>query len=317
MEKEKSFIAIFSGSWDDLSHFDFSDLSLKFINLKNPDLKKTLNSLEVRENGAYNNIIHILKENGDSDYMYALIPIDFSQEIDAQSFWTVRDLLLLIFPSDITLHHLIDIDYVDQKIHCPGYTSYIFSPTGSDNIFDEYLTYDSEKLEEINEFIKVAIERIEKIKYIKSALHSYLSSYFQNFKEMEFVNLCIALESTVVAHTELNYRIKRNVSILLTSEKDFARNIFKNVGKIYTLRSKIVHSGKYKIEKVEEYLPYLKNLTSRLIIEMIAQNIEKLENLNDILTEKGFGDNTSISEDYKPYILNTGARANALAHELE
>lgn len=317
MEKEKSFIAIFSGSWDDISHFDFSDLNLKFINLKNPDLKKTLNSLEIRENGVYNNILYILKENGDSDYMYALIPIDFSQEIDAQSFWTVRDILLLIFPSDITLHHLIDIDYVDQKIHCPGYTSYKFFPTGFDNMFDEYLTYDSEKLEEINEFIKLAIERIEKIKYIKSALHSYLSSYFQNFKEMEFVNLCIALESTVVAQTELNYRIKRNVSILLTSEKDFARNIFKNVGKIYSLRSKIVHSGKYKIEKVEEYLPYLKNLTSRLIIEMIAQNIEKLEILNDILTEKGFGDNTSISEDYKPYILNTGARANALAHKLE
>lgn len=316
-EIETTYLALFSGSWEELSVFDFSLLNLRFLNANSEEFQKIISDNDFGKNRTLNIIKEIIRENGNSDRIQALFPIDFSKKNSKENIFLVWNILLLIFPSDITLHYLLRFQIFKDKVSYYGHTSYPFSPTGYKNLYDNYLQYYEREIESINEFIPIFIERIDKIKYIQSAFHSYLSSFFQNFQSMEFVNLCIALESTVNGNTELNYRIRRNVSILLTSEVEFAKGIFKNIGKIYTLRSKIVHSGNYKPEKINEYLPYLRNVVSRLIVEVISHNIEKLEDLNEILTSKGFGDNKSISENYKEYKLSSKVRSNALAEELK
>lgn len=316
-ETERTHLAIFSGSWQDLDELDFSSLNLKFINLKNDELKKKIEEVEVRAPRIEHIFKGILKENGDSDRLQALIPIDFNKKVSENDIYFVRNILLLIFPSDITIHYFFNFELNNNKINLQSHSSFPFRSTGVDNMFDNYLIYHERELKSINAFIPVIIERLSRIKYAQSAFYSYTSSFFQNFETMEYLNLCIALESIVNGTSELNYRIRRNTSILLTSEVDFARNIFKNIGKIYTLRSKIVHSGKYKGQKIYEYLPYLRNVVSRLITEIISHNIDNLDTLNQILTEKGFGDNKSISENYVSYDLSSSVRSNALVKELE
>lgn len=316
-ETERTHFAIFSGSWEELDKLDFSSLNLHFFNLQNDEVEKKIKEVEVLAPRIENIFKDILKENGDSDKLQILLPIDFTKKVSENDIYFVRNILLLIFPSDITLHYLFNFELNKNKINYQSYVSFPFHSTGIDNMYDNYLVYYDGELESINFFIPILVERLSKIKYAQSALYSYTSSFFQNFKTMEYLNLCIALESIVSGNTELNYRIRRNTSILLTSEVEFAKNIFKNIGKIYTLRSKIVHSGKYKGEKIYEYLPYLRNVVSRLITEVISHNIENLEELNQILTEKGFGDNKSISENYVHYSLSSSVWSNALTTELK
>jgi len=315
-ELEFTQIAIFSGSWVELSVIDFSCLNLRFLNAKSEEFQKIIADKEIKKDRTQNVIKTIIKTNGDSDKMQALIPIDFTKVVAEENYWFVRNILLLIFPSDITLHYLLHFQICDNKINFKRYSSYSFSTTGYE-IYDNYLTYYENELDSINKFIPVFNDRLPNIPYAQSAFNAYLSSFFQNFKSMEFINLCIGLESIVDAHTELNYRIRRNTAIMLTSEVDFSKLIFLNVGKIYTLRSKIVHSGKYKPEKIIEYLPYLRNVVSRLIIEVISHDIKSVKELNDILTTKGYGDNKSISESYTEYSMNSSVRSNAMTHELK
>ncbi len=309
-----TYLALFSGSWDELSFFDFSIFNLKFLNINSKELEDILLKMDFQKDRIIKQIKEIQEENGNSDKMQVLLPIDFLKETKEVDFWSVRNILLLIYPSDITLHYLLRFEKKEDNIIYNGYTSYEFHQTG--NAYDNYLCHYEREIESVNTFIPIFFERIKKIKYAQSAFNSYLSSFFQNFLSMEFLNLCIALESSVEAHSELNYRIRRNTSILLTSEIDFANNIFKNINKIYSLRSKIVHSGKYKNEKINEYLPYLRNVVSRLIVEIISHNIENITELNRILTMKGFGDNKSISDNYIEYKLNRSVCSNALVTEL-
>ena len=59
-----------------------------------------------------------------------------------------------------------------------------------------------------------------------------------------------------------------------------------------------------QIEKVIEYLKPLKSLVSRTIIELLLHNISKIEELNNRITEIGFGDRQKISKNWKHYQLN-------------
>jgi len=256
-------------------------------------------------NGTAEYLNEITKDFWDKERIYVLLPIDFSKEFVENNFYLCYEVLLLLFPSDLTIKWIIEFQLFDDKyLHSTVASEYDFLPSGIDNSFENFLFYEEKNLNEINEFIKLYAERVNAIKYLKTAKDAYISGFHERNPIMTFLSLCISLESIVNGNTELNYRIKRNVSILTANIKSRAEVIYDNLNKIYGLRSKIVHGSEYNIEKVIEYLPYLQSLTSRVIFEIVLLNIENIDDLNRKLTFAGFGDKKSLSSDYKEMNLN-------------
>ena len=78
---------------------------------------------------------------------------------------------------------------------------------------------------------------------------------------------------------------------------------------MYAIRSTIVHGDKYDIEKVEKYYPILQALVSRTIIELVLFNFKTIDELNNKLTETGFGNKYSMLDSYSDYVLNRSTQA--------
>lgn len=308
-EKESSiYWQLIAGSLSDLSKLDFSILNLQFMCIDSAAYLDILAKYDGLHGGRTKDAIDEIKEKfWDSENLYLLMPIDYTLVTKEEDYWFCIDILKLIFPSDLTVYSDISFQFLDDKhLYWGSIGTYRFNPSGEDDIHSYYLKFTPAYVDEINEFIKLFISRFDDIKFIKPAFYSYNSSFSQRESSMALVSLCIGLEAVTNGTTELSYRIKRNVSILIGENMAASKLIFKNINNIYKVRSSIVHSGNYKNEaqKTFEYLPYLTSVVSRLIIEVILQNIKDLKEINDILTSLGFGDRNKISSDYKAMIIN-------------
>ena len=80
--------------------------------------------------------------------------------------------------------------------------------------------------------------------------------------------------------------------------------LFKNIKLIYDLRSKIIHGTEFDDDLVSEYLKYLQNIVSKIIIELLIHGIENIETLNYKITKIGFGDRNKISNNWKEFAFN-------------
>lgn len=170
--------------------------------------------------------------------------------------------------------------------------------------YENYLFSDDEYLEEINEYIRLVFDRLNLTNYIGIAIENYLTSYSASHIHYQYLTLCIALESIISGNQELIYRIRRSVAILCGKDLFNCHRIYDNLNKLYTLRSKIIHGESFDYKKVAEYLPPLKSIVSRTIIELLIHNIPTNTELNLKITEVGFGDRTKISESWKHFTLN-------------
>jgi hypothetical protein len=295
--KNKMVFGVFNGCLTDLNLIDFSRLNLRFVNGHGSDVKNQFNE-------KFENIDEILERlteisiiiGGYAKHMQLLIPIDFSKPTLDNDIKLVEEILKIFFPSDLTLNFIERFTIIENKASFKSATQYEFKQTGHGH--ENYLKINPNEFKNANRFIDLFFQNYLNIGYFKNVATAYLSSFHQNFKTMEFISLCISLESIIEGKQELNYRIKRNVAILIGQDKQTSKLIFKNIGKIYDLRSSIVHSSKYDESALEQYLPYLRDIVSVLLIEIIFQNISDLATLNNILTENGFGDKQSLSKNY-------------------
>jgi len=303
-EVKETYIGYFRGSFHSLSEIDFSLLNVKFVDIESKDYKAFINQVS-DESGILTEPLKNFKSNSvKQEVLHALIPIDISKPVTELDLWKVRNVMLLIYPSDFFLEILVGYRLYDDSIDLFLYDNYRQQKLDPLEPFKNYIFLDKHLVKNINKFIQLFFERYDNIKYLFPAFNSYITSYFQNFSNMEYLSLCISLEAIVDAHTELTFRIKRNVAVLLSSNEDFGKRIFKNIGLIYTLRSKIAHSGKYDEAKINEYLPFLRNLVSVLIIELIKLNIVTLAELNELLNSKGYGDIYEQDKDFIDFELN-------------
>lgn len=101
----------------------------------------------------------------------------------------------------------------------------------------------------------------------KDMLHSYDKSYLIGIPEMEFIMLFSILEMTFgVGNTEITYQISRGTALLLSKNADEMSQLYKHMKKLYSERSKYVHSG----EKVKpESLFELRDIVRRVLIKLI------------------------------------------------
>lgn len=313
---------ILAGSLYDLSLFDFSIVNIQCLKIDSEKLKEFIQTATYKDRERKVGDWEVLQQmkvefsavRGD---LYVLLPIDLSKEVPNKDFEYCWYVLLLIFPSDLSIKQIIRFQLFDDKyLWRISIEERPFYPTG-EKITDNYLISFDGIREEINTFINIFFDRINSIKFITTALHSYVNSYSEIRLTMSYLSLCICLESIVTGNTELSYRIKRNVAILCGKHADEAEVIFNNLGKIYDLRSKIVHAGIFDEQKVKEYLPYLRNIVSRMIIEVILLNINDLELLNKNLTFSGFLAKEGLTQDYLEMSLNPVSNTNIRSTELK
>jgi hypothetical protein len=315
-EQQETFIGLFCGSFTSFESLDFTEFNLKFVEVDSENFQDFMDKVS-DTSLILNQVLTEFKKGKTSvEKLHALIPISETELITQLDLWKVRNFLLLVFPSDIFLKYLIGFRVKEEGLDFFMHDKYSQQKIDPSEPYKNFIYIETDLIDNINKFIKLFFKRYEHISYLIPAFKSYLSSYFQNSSDMEFLSLCISLETIVEAKTELTYRIRRNIAVLLSLDKTSGKRIFKNIGLIYSLRSGIAHSGKYDERKIDEYLHYLRYLVSILIIELIKLNNNSLTALNDELTSKGYGEIYSKGEEFSDFELNTKVATEVLNRTL-
>src|SRR5690606_12228216 len=174
---------------------------------------------------------------------------------------------------------------------------------------DRILRLDTSKIDEINEFIKLSWNRIPKLEYLKLGIRTYRNSFNQKFEDMEYLSLCITVESLMDARSEITNQISRTCAVVNWDNEIQGNNIYFNMRKFYTLRSAIVHGGPPR--KLQEYFFKLQALVSRTLVELIALNIPDRRTLCEFVTKTGFGDKSKWDTSYEKPNFNE-AVSNAI-----
>ncbi len=302
MNIEEIIIPVLDGSHFDLSKFNFSKYGVKIYNTESEHLKNYVKSLNI-SNFEYNiEIIERINSDKIDNYheLYALVLERPFNKYDNKLLENIWKLLLILYPSKLQiLYELIFSKVSDKEYSFHGYSSKRISHNN-----DPLLFASEDDISKVNEFISKYLERVDCDNYIGLAIENYITSFFSSHIHFQYINLFMSLENIIYGPNELTYRLKRGIAILCGEEAFNSNIIFNNLNKMYLLRSKIVHGEEYDQKKVKEYIPYLKALVSRTIIELIIHNISSTKILNNKLTEIGYGDRNKLSDDWKYYDFN-------------
>lgn len=206
----------------------------------------------------------------------------------------VFNFLLILFPSTLSVEYMLDYQTINDNLRF----SSIFHNERNISSRGTFLSFEDDKVDEINIFIEKYFENYLEIKYLKSSIQNYLNAFDSNYFHFAFIAFCICLESITVGKAELNYRIARNIAVICGKDRETSKLIFKNIKKIYNLRSEIVHGTEFSDDKVSDYLYYLELICSKLITELLKHNINNIDSLNEKITTLGFGERNIISENW-------------------
>jgi hypothetical protein len=109
----------------------------------------------------------------------------------------------------------------------------------------------------------------EKFRYALEVINSW--RYCVDVKSAIAI-LWAAIESIVNVSIEISYRLSLSISSLLYERGDERIQKFKEIKKLYTLRSKVVHGSNLKDSQIEKALVESFELLSELIVFMIEKN---------------------------------------------
>jgi len=300
-KKIKEFdIPVLSGSYFDLTKFDFSSKNITIYDIQSDDFAKYIEALQpdIKEHNL--SFVQQIIENmhhGD-DKKFAIVKNNPKNDYNFQDLLNVWRFLLILFPSGLQIEYIIH--YYDED----GFIQSTSMSYWKLNRHEEFLLASDEDVNEINEFINRYFDRLDQENFLGMAIENYITSFETSHLHYQYLTLCIALESLISGSQELSYRLRRTVAILCGNKKWNCEIIFNNLKTLYELRSKIVHGERYSHKKVKDYIFPLQSIVSRTIIELIIHNISNSENLNEIITGIGFGDRGKISTNWKNYKLN-------------
>jgi hypothetical protein len=296
-------IPILTGSYFDLTKFDFSFKDISIYDVESKEFKKYLEKLNPELKNYDVSAIHNREEvHYDFEKQYAIVKNNPHKSYNNQDLINVWILLLIIYPSDLQIGHILYLDEVDNFFEISLVTVYKRKIHG--DYPGELLIAIDNDIPIVNEFSKLYFDRLNLSNYIGIAIENYLSSFSSSHYHYAYLTLCIALESIIAGNQELTYRLRRTVAILCGKDTFNCENIYKNLSKLYGLRSKIIHGEYYKIEKVKEYLKPLRAIVSRTIIELLIHNIPTNIELNDFINKLGYGDRTKITDTWIAYDFN-------------
>jgi len=298
-------IPILAHSYYDLSKFDFSFKDIYIVDIQSDEFKNYISSLQAGSDFSdhYTFVEDIIKEiYFDYQKYYAIIKKDARTNYDYREINNVYKILLIIFPSDLQILHELHFDESEGIINSGGMSSWNERITG--DYPGKYMLSHANYLDEINDFIKVVFDRLKQDNYIGLSIYHYLISFDTSHLHYQYLSLFMVLESAISETSELTYRLRRNTAVLVGESEFTSNTIYTNIGKLYNLRSKIIHGDDYDYQKLIQYTPYLQAMASRTIIELLLHNYPKNKELNHKITQLGFGDKAKISSSYKSYTLN-------------
>ena len=300
-------IPILSGIYSDLSILDFSFLNIKLIEVKSQTFEDYLKEIEPKLSPINTGFLDAILEddyNDNPDRKYAIVEDNPKNGIDLNNIYNVYQLLLIIFPSDLQIEFIIEFHCDDGIWQSPSMSSFYkrLSNYEREDLF--LLMASDDELQELNRFSKKYFSKLKMEGYLGIAIENYISSFSASRDEYKYLNLCMGLESIIPGSHELTYRLRRNVAILCGKNAWHCKHIYNNINKFYALRSKIIHGEKYSEDQLEKYLPKIRALVSRLIIELMIHDIDTNVALNERITELGYGDRSRISKNWEHFDLN-------------
>ncbi len=151
-------------------------------------------------------------------------------------------------------------------------------------IEDESFKLTNEEMAELQSFLS-KVKLPFKYNYLKVALENFEMSYSIEDIGLKFISLMICLEVLFSLREKLKYRISRSVAVLLGNNKTESENIFTEIGKLYNLRSKIVHTGVKEV--TQDHVKRLRYYIRECIKKVHMMDIEK-KDLAGFLNFKGY-----------------------------
>lgn len=282
-------VFIITNSISDLTKLKFPEFDI--VNIRSEIFKKFCEKTFTRTEEFLPKI--------DEEYQYnkierfAIIKKD-NKKFGEKKIHNLFNFLLILFPSTLSVEYILDYNIVIDDLR---FSSSFHNETNISSR-DSYLLFNEDKLDEVNLFIEKYFEIYLEIKYLKSSIQNYLNAFDSNYFHFSFIAFCICLESITVGKAELNYRIARNIAVICGKDRETSAVIFKNIKKIYNLRSEIVHGTEFSDDKVSDYLYYLELICSKLITELLKHNVNNIDSLNEKITTLGFGERSIISENW-------------------
>lgn len=294
-------IPILKNTFYDLSKFDFSPFSIRILDIRSADFKKYIHDLNPGfERGNFTFFNDIISQiHRDYDNRYAIVKDDFRQ-FSKQEIYDVHILLLILFPSGLQIEHIAHFVEDNNFVQRSSFSSLEVKYT----VLDDYLNFDDDLLSEANEFIHLVFKRMNFKNYIGLSIENYINSFTVSHLHFAYIALCMSLENLISGSQELSYRLKRTTAILCGRTESDSDTIFKNLNKIYKLRSKIVHGDNYSPAEIDSKMEYLQNLVSRVLIELLIHNIPNNSDLDSLITKLGFGQRSKLSENWKLFKIN-------------
>lgn len=294
-------IPILTATFFDLRNFDFKFAGIDLLKLGSPQFlnycKKHLKFIGDEYPGSLIKS-YIRTMDKSSEDKFAIVAIDPVNGYNYKEIYRVFELLLLAYPSDLQIQYFIE--YHDKNTG--SMMSYWHRRyTGE---YPGKPLFDKGDVTNVNGFFKRVFYVMDKRNFVSFMIDNYISSFEVSHYHLQYINLCICLEAVNENPVELNYRLRRTVAILCAENAGTAELIFENLKLMYGLRSKIVHGGHYEISKVIEYLPFLKAVVSRTIIELLVHEIVTPAELDKKITKLGFGDRATLSKDWKEHNFN-------------
>lgn len=297
-------IPILTGSNFDLTKFDFSFKDLKILDIQSKEFESYIESLAKEHKDHNLSFVHGLTKHikPEIEKKYAVVKMTPTKDFKYEEIENVWKILLIIYPSDLQIENIIHYHNEEGFFQSSYMTSFERRTTGE--YPGDLLFLASDDITEVNEFIKLVFDRLSIQNYIGFSIENYIASYAASHFHYQYLSLCISLETIIDGHNELAYRIRRNISVLCGQDAFNCDIIFKNVNKLYSLRSSIVHGSKFDYELLHKYIIPLKAIVSRTIIELLIHNIPTNIKLNEIITTLGYGDRAKISAGWKHFKLN-------------
>jgi hypothetical protein len=293
-------ILIIKNSNKDLSLLDLPEF--KIVNIHDEDFVRFLDDTNTPSEDFINLVVENQKYSNEP--RFAIFQKELGQILSIKKVYDVFNFLKVLFPSALEIEFTLSYHY-NPKLK-------FLSSFKNDESFaseNDYVDFDETKSDSINKFIAETYNRLTNIKYINTSKINYINAYESSHYHFSFIAFCITLESLIDGNTELLYKISRATALICGKDVDTSNIIFKNVKKIYSLRSKIVHGSEFDDDLVSKYLFYLECLCSKVLTELLIHNIENHQILNEKFTILGFGYRNEISSnwynfEYNPKIEN-------------
>jgi hypothetical protein len=114
------------------------------------------------------------------------------------------------------------------------------------------------------------------------AVHKFLLSYHAHVWFEQIVDLATAFEAVLsgTAKEDVTLRLRTRAATLLSTDRDPADKIFKDVGVIYGLRSKLVHGGAMKRKELLKEVRKISTVPDDVLDgEAVAHGVERLRDL--------------------------------------